>query len=67
MTLDKAISELTALEAWYSGQADEDGDEAIKIGIEALKEIKLIRQSWEACKTIVINNFYPLLPGETEE
>ncbi len=60
MTVDEAIQLLTkdVEEGYY--EAESPVEEAAKLGIEALKELKIIRESYPS-------KHFLKLPGETEE
>ena len=60
MTLDKAIFELEDGLRQLRGYLNKDYNDAIQLGIEALKKVKAVRDGRE---WVGIN----LLPGETKE
>lgn len=62
MNIDKAIENLQQeLELGGPTIADKELDEALKLGIEALKRVKFQRAEWR------LNATFLSLPGETED
>lgn len=60
MTIDKAIKELDKELSIWSPIIHPNLRDSVKLGIEALKRLEVIRKSWP-CYTS------ELLPGETED
>lgn len=59
MTLEKAIETLIEWDILSANEVDLDLRNAVKLGIEALKRVKYIRDTYQ-------KSSYVLLPGETE-
>jgi hypothetical protein len=60
MTIDEAIEEIQRELVYGEGSGTLKWEEALKLGIEALKVIKNHRAAWPTGP-------HPLLPGETDQ
>ena len=60
MKVSKAIKVLQIINATAPPWVTQDSEDALKLGIEALKQVKHMRGS-------PLGSFYTLLPGETPE
>jgi len=60
MTIDKAIQILSDEPETLDWENEPQAIEALKLGIEALKRVKYVRETYQ-------KSSYVLLPGETED
>ena len=60
MTIDKAINTLSAMQEDYEGDEFPNEEDALKLGIEALKRVKWHEEQHQP-------GHYELLPGETKD